>query len=444
MRVAVIGAGIAGMGATLALKESGFDVTLFEGADRLGGHANTRRVSYPHPKGGTRQIDVDTGFIVYNKKTYPNLTAMFEHLGVETEWSDMSLGFSIDGGRIEWAADNLDTIFGQRSNMLRPGYILAVREILRFNKLAKAALSSADHDDSMRLDVRLGDWLDERGFSKKFRRYYLYPMAGAIWSTANDDVAEFPARALFRFYENHDLLIGIGDAVQWRTVTGGSQHYVRKVAEALGSRVRLGAKIEQVTPAADGVRIAVAGQGEERFDRVVIASHSDQALSMYGGHDARTRELLSSVRYTPNRAVLHRDPSLMPKRRKVWSSWNNTVGEGQSTANVTYWMNRLQNIDKDMPLFVSLNPEREPDPELVFAEDHYAHPYFDAGAFSAQAQMDDIQGREGVYFAGAWLGYGFHEDGLRSGLRAAAMLDAVPTWARDLGAPLPMMKVAAE
>lgn len=443
MKIAVVGAGISGMGAALALQEA-HEVVLFEKNTRLGGHANTVDIAYPHPKGGTRPIAVDTGFIVYNNKTYPNLTAMFEHLDVPTEWSDMSLSFCIDDGKIEWAADNLDKIFAQRSNILSPKFVGAVREILRFNREAKACLageaSAADY-------LPLSDWLDAKKFSAAFRKYYLYPMAGAIWSTRSEDIAAFPARALFGFYENHDLLIGIGDAVQWRTVTGGSRAYVERVAHALGSRVRLDADVQRVESLpTGGVMLYVEGAEPERFDGAVMATHSDEALAICTNADGEARQLLSDVRYTPNRAVLHRDASFMPRRRKVWSSWNTNVGPNAETkgASLTYWMNRLQNIDRDMPLFVSLNPDREPDPELVFSEHSYAHPYFDSAALDAQGRFDGVQGRGDIWFAGAWLGYGFHEDGLRAGLRAAALIGVQPSWARDIGGPLPEMRIAAE
>jgi len=316
MKLAVIGSGISGIGAALALSER-HDVVLLERDTRLGGHANTVEIDYPHPKGGLRNIAVDTGFIVYNRKTYPNLCSLFAHLNVPTEWSDMSLSFSVDGGKTEWAADNVDKVFAQRSNLLRPKFLRAVSEILRFNKCASETLESCGNDDET-----LGAWLDRNRFGEAFRKIYLYPMAGAIWSTRSDDIAEFPARALFGFYKNHDLLIGIGDAVQWRTVVGGSREYVRRAAQALGPRIRLGVDVWKVEPTHPGVMVHIKGEESERFDGVVLATHSDQALTLNSDAEPQTRHLLESIRYTANRAVLHRDPSLMPKRQKCWSSWN--------------------------------------------------------------------------------------------------------------------------
>ena len=445
MKIAIVGAGIAGMGAALALAER-HEVALFEQADRAGGHANTREIDYPLEGGGSERIAVDTGFIVYNEKTYPNLVSMFDMLGTETQWSDMSLGFSIDDGRVEWAGDNLNKIFGQRRNLLRPSFIRMARAVLRFNRDAVEALEEGVGDES------IGGWLDARGYSDDFRQLYLYPMAGAIWSTRSADVADFPARALFGFYRNHELFAGLDDAVQWRTVAGGSQRYVAQVRERLGGRMRLGNAVASVIPDAGGVQLRLSDGTEERFDHAVLAVHSDEALTLVPNADGETRRLLGAVRYAPNIAWLHRDRRLMPQRERVWSSWNAITGEApdggdaeRHGASVTYWMNRLQGIDRSMPLFVSLNPAAPPDPALTFATVDYAHPQYDAAAFDAQEAMDAVQGRQGLWFAGAWLGYGFHEDGLRSGLRVAEALGARPGWVRDTGTKLrPAEALAAQ
>ena len=424
MRIAVVGAGIAGLGAALALRGD-HDVRVFEKCARAGGHANTAEIAYPLRDGTIRPVRVDTGFIVYNDKTYPNLVAFFEHLGVETEWSDMSLGFSIDGGRVEWAGDNLNAIFGQRRNIFRPSFFRMTRQVLRFNREALECLGTAEGS--------IEDWLDTRGFSDDFKHHYLYPMAGAIWSTRSGDVAGFPARSLFSFFENHELFAGLDGAVQWRTVAGGSQRYVEKVTEALA--VQTDAEIVAVESVPEGVRLRFADGETALFDQVILAMHSDQSLAMVSVPE--TRDLLSAVRFAPNRAYLHRDPSLMPKRRRVWSSWNAITGGDaeKNGASVTYWMNRLQNIDPAMPLFVSLNPATLPDPDLTFLSVDYAHPQFDAAAMVAQERFDTVQGRGGIWFAGAWLGYGFHEDGLRAGLRVANALGSRPGWVKDVGVP---------
>ncbi len=429
MKIAVIGAGISGLGAAMALKDD-HDVTVYEKQSRLGGHANTAIIDYPLANGGTREIAVDTGFIVYNRKTYPNLCGFFDHLGVETEWSDMSLGFSIDEGHIEWAGDDLNKIFAQRRNLVRPRFIKMAREVLKFNDEALA-----DFHAGMDGSVSIGEWLGKRGYSDQFKRWYLYPMAGSIWSTRSSDIANFSARALFGFYENHELFAGLGGAVQWRTVTGGSRQYVEKVSNFLGSRVKLNAAITAVE---NGGLVRLADGSAVEYDQVILATHSDEALALRSDADDQTRDLLSSIRYAPNKAYLHRDDSLMPRNKRAWSSWNAlSGGTAQSKgASLSYWMNRLQNIDRDTPLFVTLNPEHEPDPALTFSSVEYAHPQYDAAAFAAQEQFDTVQGRNGIWYAGAWLGFGFHEDGLRAGLRVATSLGSRPEWVADTATPI--------
>ncbi len=437
MKIAIIGAGISGLGAALALKDD-HDVTVFEKQQRPGGHANTATVAYPMPDGAARDVAVDTGFIVYNEKTYPNLCGFFDHLSVETEWSDMSLGFSIDGARVEWACDNLNKIFAQRRNIFRPSFIRMARQVLKFNDEALAEFKAG-----MDGDISIEDWLDARGYSEEFKLWYLYPMAGAIWSTRSSAVADFSARALFGFYENHELFAGLGGAVQWRTVTGGSRQYVDKVMAVLGDRVRLGADVVRVE---NGGRVVFGDGAEQQFDQVIIAAHSDEALALRPDADEETRALLSAIRYAPNTAYLHRDESLMPRNKLTWSSWNAmTGGDAEAKgASLSYWMNRLQNIDKATPLFVTLNPVREPDPDLTFLSVDYAHPQYDAAAFAAQDSFDAVQGRGGIWYAGAWLGYGFHEDGLRAGVRVANALGSRPDWVKDVGAPMAAARMAAE
>jgi len=391
MKIAVIGAGISGLGAAMALKDD-HDVTVYEKQSRLGGHANTAIIDYPLANGGTREIAVDTGFIVYNRKTYPNLCGFFDHLGVETE--------------------------------------KMAREVLKFNDEALA-----DFHAGMDGSVSIGEWLGKRGYSDQFKRWYLYPMAGSIWSTRSSDIANFSARALFGFYENHELFAGLGGAVQWRTVTGGSRQYVEKVSNFLGSRVKLNAAITAVE---NGGLVRLADGSAVEYDQVILATHSDEALALRSDADDQTRDLLSSIRYAPNKAYLHRDDSLMPRNKRAWSSWNAlSGGTAQSKgASLSYWMNRLQNIDRDTPLFVTLNPEHEPDPALTFSSVEYAHPQYDAAAFAAQEQFDTVQGRNGIWYAGAWLGFGFHEDGLRAGLRVATSLGSRPEWVADTATPI--------
>jgi len=428
MKIAVVGAGIAGLGAALALSETA-EVQVFEREGRIGGHANT--VDVPFADGVQ---PVDTGFIVYNERNYPNLTALFAHLDVPTQWSDMSFGFSLGQGRFEYACDNIDKVFAQRWRALDPRHVAMVRQILRFTRVAPADMAAG------RLDgFSLGQWLDRRGFSRWFRERFLLPMGGAIWSTPTRQMMAFPARSFVGFFCNHDLMTGLDPAQRWRTVAGGSRDYVRRLHARLGPRVEMGRAVVGVETGPGQPRLRFADGAVQSFDQVVLACHGPEARALLTQPDDEQAGLLGAFATSRNLAVLHSDASLMPVRRRVWSSWNflaDAPGADDRPAQVTYWMNRLQGIADTRPLFVSLNPRRMPDPALTHAEIAYAHPLYDNAAFAAQAGMDRIQGRHGVWYAGAWLGYGFHEDGLRSGLRVAAALGARPAWALDVGRPM--------
>jgi predicted NAD/FAD-binding protein len=432
------------MGAALALSDAA-DVTLFERADRFGGHANT--VTADTPLG---PVAVDTGFIVFNHRNYPNLTALFEALGVRTIASDMSFGFSLNDGALEYACDNLDTIFAQRRNVLNPRFLLSFREVLRFCRVAPADLASG-----AAAGRPLGAWLRAHGFSDWFRDRFILPMGGAIWSTPLHDMLAFPAESFLRFFQNHDLFTGLRAAMQWRTVAGGSREYVDRLIGLLGPRAVKGVGAAAVWRDGGKAHVAFDDGSQGVFDHVVLATHGPQARALLRDADDQEAAILGAFRTTANRAILHRDPALMPRRRKAWSSWNllSRVGGQDAPVAVTYWMNRLQSLPRGPvrggsgpgDLFVTLNPQREPAAERVLAEFGYAHPLYDAAAFNAQTEIDAVQGRGGVWHAGAWLGYGFHEDALRSGLRVAAALGARPDWARDVGAPLaPATAMAAQ
>lgn len=437
MKIAIIGAGISGLGAALALAPR-HEVTLFERESRFGGHANT--VEATRPDGGA--VAVDTGFIVYNLRNYPNLVALFEHLDVPTHWSDMSFGFSLDGGAYEYACDDLDRLFAQRTNALSPSHLSMLRAVIRFNRIAPAALA-----EGRLAGLSLGAWLEAEGFPAVFRDRFILPMGGAIWSCSTAQMLAFPAEGFVAFFRNHDLMTGLDPAQRWRTVTGGSREYVSRALAALGPRAVAGQGVVSARRDAAGAVLRLSGGQEARFDHVLFACHADETMAVAEGLDAEEANLLGSFRFAPNLAVLHSDPALMPKRRKVWSSWNflshGAAEDARRPAEVTYWMNRLQGLPEDLPLFVSLNPAVDPDPARVHGRFLYDHPLYDARAFAAQKDMDRIQGRGGFWHAGAWLGYGFHEDGLRSGLRVAAALGARPDWARDVppitgAAPVPL------
>ncbi len=358
-----------------------------------------------------------------------------------TKWSDMSFGFSLKGGRYEYACDDLRRLFAQPLNWANPRHIRMLLQILRFNRTAGAELA-----EGALTGLGLGEWLKMRGYSDAFRDRFVLPMGGAIWSTSTRKMLDFPAANFVAFFDNHDLMTGLDPAQRWRTVDGGSREYVRRAVRALGPRAQLGVGAQAIRREPGSVRIRFTDGSEGRFDHVILATHADVTLSMLDA-DAQERSLLSCFPYAANRAILHSDPSLMPRRRSVWSSWN-FLSEGAEAdslrpAQVTYWMNRLQGLPPALPLFVSLNPQRDPDPAMIHGEYAYDHPLYSTDSFAAQAEMDEIQGRGGVWHAGAWLGYGFHEDGLRSGLRAAAALGARPAWAREVGEPLPGLAAAA-
>ncbi len=429
MKIAVVGAGISGLGAAYALSGH-HDVKVFESDNRIGGHAHTVDVEYPD---GHQWVD--TGFIVYNLRNYPNLTSLFEHLDVPTRWSDMSFGFSLNQGACEYACDSLDKIFAQRWRAADPRFVQTFTEILRFTRIAPLDLQSGRMDG-----LSLKEWLDERRFSRWFRERFLLPMGGAIWSSCLADMLDFPAESFVRFFVNHDLMTGLDPAQRWRTVEGGSREYVQRLVAKLGPRVLVNHGVSAIMQSQGHPELVFADGSRERFDQVVLAVHGPVARRLLKDASPDQQTVLSAFRTSENRVILHSDPALMPRRRRVWSSWNflsnGMEKDAQRPAQVSYWMNRLQGIPEDRPLFISLNPQIEPDPELVHGEFSYDHPLFNRDSFTAQDSMDRIQGMGGVWYAGAWLGFGFHEDGLRSGVRVAEALGARPDWVRDTGAPM--------
>jgi uncharacterized protein len=418
MRVAVIGAGVSGLSAAWALSASA-DVTLFEKDARLGGHANTTTVDYD----GT-PIAVDTGFIVYNDLNYPLLTALFDHLSVETIASDMSFAFTQKGG-LEWSSNGLGGLFAWKRNAANPAFLGMLAEIVRFSTTARR-----DLDAGALGDESLEAYLKRRGFGRDFLRNYLLPMGAAIWSTPEEEMLAYPAASFLNFFNNHRLLHA--ERPLWRTVKGGSRSYVTRLAAAFKGKTIAGDPVTQVHRNTGGGTVRTASGHTEAFDQIIFACHSDEALAVLADADPAERSILEAVRYEPNTAWLHRDPALMPRRKGAWASWNYLRdGKAGEKVCVSYWMNLLQSLPADKPLFVTLNPPTRPRPELTFGQFDYAHPQFNAGALSAQQRIETVQGTRRTWFAGAWLGHGFHEDGLRSGLSVAVRLGAVLPWSTE-------------
>ena len=413
-RIAVIGAGISGLASAWLLGQKHV-VTLFEAGSYAGGHTFTVD-GITHP--------VDTGFLVYNSKTYPNLTALFAHLDVVSVETQMTFAMSLEEPRLEWSGSSLATVFGQKRNLFRPDFWRMLADILRFNRESVAWMEAHPEDDGS-----LRNFLVAGRYSKPFSEWYLLPMAAAIWSCPAGQMLDYPLATFVRFCRNHGLL-QIRDRPTWRTVQGGGREYVKKLIARIDD-VRLNTPVTALRRMANGVLVTTA-HATERFDQVVLACHSDQAMAILGNSATpQERRLLAAIRYAPNRAVLHTDRALLPRNPALWSAWNYMSSRGvldQRPVSVSYLINRLQPLPFSTPVIVSLNPQCAPAPDRVIAEFDYAHPVFDAAAIAAQRRLAMINGRRGVWFCGAWNGYGFHEDGLKSALRVVNAMGCHAPW----------------
>ena len=419
MRIAVIGSGISGLGASFLLKDNA-DVHLFENANRFGGHSHTVEADFNGVK-----VPVDTGFIVFNPLNYPNLVALFAHMGVPTQDTDMSFAVSLDGGAREYEG-SVRGLLAQPANLIRPRYWSMLSELVRFYRTAPRAAFDGPADES------LGAFVAREGYGEPFVADHLLPMGAAIWSCTSGMMLDFPVRSYMRFMENHKLLNFV-DRPQWRTVTGGSRSYVNQISKALGPRGHKNTHITGLRRAQGGVVLNIAGQGEVWFDKVIMAAHADQSLALIDDATPQERDVLSRFKFQANRAVLHSDPVLMPRRRAAWGSWNYvTASDHDGGLCLTYWMNRLQSIDQAYPLYETLNPHLEPDPALVHGEFSYDHPVFDERAIAAQARLPEIQGSGNLFYAGAWTGYGFHEDGLKSAIAIVRSLNFAVPWQTEV------------
>jgi predicted NAD/FAD-binding protein len=405
MRVAVVGTGVAGLAASYWLHRR-HDLTVFEANDWIGGHVHTVPVRL-----GRKTFHVDTGFIVFNERTYPLFCGLLRRLGVRSRPTDMSFSVRCEGTGLEYGGASLRRVFAQRRNLLRPSFHRMLRDVRRFQRESRRLLEAPD------AKVTLGDYLAGAGYSSEFVEAHLLPMAAAIWSTDPQTMRDFPAQALVRFFENHGLL-QLRGGPRWRTIEGGSFRYVERLVAGFRDRIRLSEPVERIVRERDGVTVLTRSGAVEHFDQIVLATHSDQALSLLAEPSGLERRVLGSIRYRPNEAVLHTDASILPRTRRAWASWNyHLLRERPEEVALTYHMNRLQHLDAPEELCVTLNRTDAIDPSRVIARMTYHHPLLDGEALRAQEAWRAVSGRNRTHYCGAYWGYGFHEDGVRSALR---------------------------
>ncbi len=422
MKLAIVGSGISGLAVAHTLKDHA-DITVFEAGDYFGGHTHTVDVTLPTPQGLVTH-GVDTGFLVFNERTYPNLINLFAELKVETAPSDMSFSVKVPGAlngkTLEWSGTDLNSVFAQRGNLVNPRFWRMLADVMRFNALCTRI---AKEQREKELQQPLSDFLRTHKFSEPFRDWYFLPMLGCIWSCPTDQMLQFPVATMIRFCHNHGL-IQVTNRPQWFSVVGGARNYVEKILAGVHDK-RLKTPVRLIERDAQGVRIITDGHAE-RFDQVVIATHTDQALSMLRQASGEERSLLGAIRYQDNRAVLHTDASVLPANPKTWAAWNyeRAASSERESSRVClhYLLNRLQRIPFAQPVVVSLNPLHDIDPSTIVGEYDYAHPVFDLAAIEAQKRLPLLQGQQHTWYAGAWTGYGFHEDGLKSGLQVGRAL----------------------
>ena len=414
MRIAVIGSGISGLGAAYVLSRQ-HHVTLFEREPRLGGHAHTHAV--PAPAG---VLALDTGFLVFNERTYPNFIELLRQLGIQSHPTDMCFGVRCRRCGLEYASQSISSLLAQRWRVLDPRHMRMLVEIVQYFRAARRLLHSAEG-----YELTLGGFLHREGFSRHLTQHFVLPMGGAIWSASFADMMEAPARTILQFYENHGLLAASG-APPWRTVTGGSRAYVQAIAARLSGPIHVATPVQRIVRLPEGVEVETGMGSTERFDRVIIATHADTALSLLADASLAEQEALGAFRYSVNRTILHTDASVLPRTRRAWASWNCDIHDCRDTTapvSLTYHLNRLQGVASDTQYCVTLNPREEPKGDVLAVMD-YTHPVLDRSAVTAQARVEAINGERHTFFCGAHLRYGFHEDGLVSALRVTERFGA--------------------
>ena len=417
MKIAIVGSGISGLSSAFLLGKE-HEVTLFEKNDYLGGHSNTAEISYENSK-----IKVDTGFIVFNFRTYPNLKAFFELLKVDIQKSNMSFGIKdLDKG-FEYSGENLSGLFAQKKNFFNWRFLKMLKDITKFNKKSIQLIESGQDLSNK----SLGEFIDELKLGEYFKNYYLFPMAGAIWSCPLELIKNYPAKTFLRFFYNHGLLT-ILNQPQWYTVKGGSKEYVKKIVANLKGEVKLNCDIVKSEKSGEKIILSDKSGKNYEFDHVIFASHADQTYKIIADKTKDEEEILSKVKYSKNVAVLHKDQNQMPRKKKAWASWVYLSSKKSNKVSLSYWMNNLQNIDQGKPLFVTLNPIEEVNNDDVFGVYNYEHPIFDDGAIKAQERLGEIQGKRNIWFCGAWTKYGFHEDGLNSAIQVAKHFNMEVPW----------------
>ena len=415
MKIAIIGSGISGLGTAYLLNKD-HDITVYEKNDYIGGHSRTVDINVDG-----KFIPVDTGFIVFNYRNYPNLTGLFEHLDIPVVKSDMSFGVSIDNGWLEYGTRRPLDIFAQKSNLLRPKFWKMLADILKFNAKSKEYLES---------DLTLGECLGELRLNQWFQDYYLLAMGASIWSTPAQGILDFPASSFIRFFDNHGLLT-VNDQPQWYTVKGGSKEYVKLLTASFKDKIRLGCGANKVIRRSDHIEIIDTNGEKQKYDQVIFACHSDQAMKILDNPTKEEQKIVGAIDYQPNEMILHSDISFMQKRKNSWSSWvylSESKGDKSSSVSLSYWMNNLQPLETEKPIIVTLNPGRNPDQDTIYDRYTFHHPVFDKKAVEAQGKLHQIQGVDRIWYTGAWQRYGFHEDGLLSAVNVAEKMGINIPW----------------